>query len=104
ANWARKGNYEKASPVFDEVIKDSKSPETLAVAWVNKGHALFASQQFEPALLAYLRVPAFYPEQKLILPQALLGAGRAFAGIGDGQKARETLNELLSGFPASPEA
>lgn len=104
ANWARKGDFEKASPVFDEVIKESKSPETLAQAWLNKGHALLAAQQFDPALMAYLRVPVFYPEQRLILPQAMLGAGRAFAGIGDGQKARETLNELISGFPASPEA
>lgn len=104
ANWVRKGQTDKAAPIFDQAIKDSHNPQTLAVAWLNKGVILAERKDWDGALLAYLHVPVFYPEQKLLMPQALLGSARAFVGMEDLPDAERTYNELIASFPASPEA
>jgi tetratricopeptide (TPR) repeat protein len=104
ANWARKGDHEKAIAVYDEVINAGTSEETLARAWLNKGISLLALKEYDPALLACLHVPVFYPDQKTLMPQALLGSARAYAGVDDLPDAEKTFNELLSQYPNSPEA
>ena len=38
------------------------------------------------------------------MPQALLGSGRAYAGLADKENAEKTFNELISRFPSSAEA
>ncbi|MGB8353254.1 MAG: tetratricopeptide repeat protein [Chthoniobacteraceae bacterium] len=103
ASWARKGDHEKAIATYDEVINASTSQETLARAWLGKGDSMLALKDFDPALVAYLHVPVFYPGQKLLMPQALLGSARAYAGVDDPQDAEKTFDELLSQFPNSRE-
>lgn len=104
ASWARKGDFDKATPVFDQAIKESKNPDTLALAWLQKGRALADSKEWDPALLAFMHLPVFYPEQKLLMPQALLGSARAFVGMEDLPDAEKTFSEVISDFAASPEA
>ena len=100
----RKGDPEKAAAVCDEVLKASNDPDTLALAWVTKGRANLALKDCDSALLAFLRVPVFYPDQTSLMPQALLGSGRAYAGLADKENAEKTFNELISRFPSSAEA
>jgi tetratricopeptide (TPR) repeat protein len=104
ASGARKGRHEEALVVYDEAIAQSTDPETLAVAWLNKGHSLLASNQWEPALLAYLRLPVLYPDRALWLPPALLGSARAFEALEDFPEAEARLNALLRDYPESPSA
>jgi TolA-binding protein len=102
--WAKSGDYAKAAKVFDEVIEKSTRPSTLARAWVSKGQGQLEAKDYEEALLSFLRVPIFYSDQKSTVPTALLGCARAYAGLGDVGHERETLDQLISQYPNSPEA
>lgn len=104
AAWTRKGEHDKALPVYDAVIKESKDHAVLSQAWLNKGHSLLAQKEYEPALLAYLHVPVFYPEQNLLVPAAMLGSGRALIGLDDRAEAETRLEELITRYPNSAEA
>ena len=100
----RKQQFEKALQICDGAIKESVQPDVLAEAWVNKGHVLFAKKEWDAALLAYLRVPVFYHNQKIIMPAALLGAAKAYRRLDDDDRAKKSINELTETFPKSPEA
>jgi tetratricopeptide (TPR) repeat protein len=100
---ARKKNYDSATAVFDSAIAECKSPEILAYAWLNKAHILLAKRAFEPALLAYLRISVLYPNQRFLLPAALIGSAHAYRGLGDENEARRTLTEEASKYPDAPE-
>jgi hypothetical protein len=99
----RKKNYDSAIPVFDSAIAESKSPDILAYAWINKANVLLAKRAFEPALLAYLHIPVLYPDQKLLMPAALIGSAQAYLGLGDQNDAQRTLTEEASKYPDAPE-
>lgn len=102
--WAKAGNTTKAAVVFDEVIAKSTRPATLAQAWVSKGEGQLEAKDFDGALLSFLRVPIFYSDQATIMPAALLGSARAYAGVGDSSRERETLQQLTTEYAQSPEA
>ena len=104
AIWTRKGQHDKALAVYDAVIKESKNRDALALAWLNKGNSLLALRKWEPAILAYLQVPVFYADKKLLVPQALLGGAWGMEGLQDFAGAEAKLNELIEDFPTSPEA
>jgi len=104
ASRARQGRHEEALPVYDDVIAQSTDPETLATAWLNKGHSLLALGQTEQALLAYLRVPVFYPDRTLLVAAALLGSAQALEALEDLPEAEVRLNALLRDYPESPSA
>ena len=104
AGWARKGDSSKALTVFDAAIKQSKTGETLAQAWVGKGNALLAGKEFADALRAFLHVPVFYPEQKLVMPGALLGSAKAYLALEDAANGKNALGDLTIHYPESPEA
>jgi tetratricopeptide (TPR) repeat protein len=101
---AQSGGHEEALQTFNAVISGSKNKDTLAEAWLYKGESLFALRRFEPAILAYLHVPVFYPEDKLLVPDAMLGGARAMIGLQDGKGAKDELDELVKNFPSSPQA
>jgi tetratricopeptide (TPR) repeat protein len=100
----RKQEYDKALEVCDSVIKDSAKPGVLAEAWVNKGDVFLAQKQWDGAALAYLHVPVFYPNEKLLMPPAMLGSARAFRGLDDLERAKKSLNELIKDYPKSAQA
>jgi tetratricopeptide (TPR) repeat protein len=104
AAWARKGQYEKAIAVYDAAIQQSTDRETLALAWLNKGHSLLGLKQWESAALAYLHIPVFFPEDGMLVAPALLGSARAMVGLGDFTGAELRLNDLIKMFPGSREA
>jgi tetratricopeptide (TPR) repeat protein len=100
----RKRDFEKALAICDAAIKESVDPEIVANAWLNKGDALFAQKEWDAALLAYLHVPVFFPDQKLVMPSALLGSGKASALLDDKTQATISFNELIAAFPKSAQA
>lgn len=104
AAWGRQGEYEKSLAGCDGVIRESNKPDILAQAWLQKGHDLFAQRKWEPALLAYLHIPVFYPNQKLLMPSALLGSALALTALDDVAAAEERLQEVIASYPSSPEA
>jgi tetratricopeptide (TPR) repeat protein len=104
AVWARSGEYQKADNYYDKAIAESTNPQTIATAWCRKGDALLALEQYDAALLAYLRVPTLYSDQETVLPASLLGAAEAYLGLEDKTHAVAVLKKLIRGNPASPEA
>jgi tetratricopeptide (TPR) repeat protein len=104
ASAVRKGDYELSLPVFEVAIKDSKNRETVVNAWLNKGHCHLGLKQWEQAILAYLRLPVFFSEQRILIPQAQLGAARAMSGLGDPASAAAKYGEIINSYPKSAEA
>jgi tetratricopeptide (TPR) repeat protein len=100
----RKRDFQKALAICDAAIKESLDPEIVANAWLNKGDALFAQKEWDAALLAYLHVPFFFPDQKLVMPGALLGSGKASALLDDKTQATRSFNDLIAAFPKSAQA
>lgn len=100
----RKGEYKKALELYDTVIGESADHATLAQAWINKGRCLLALREWEDAGLAFVRIPALYPDQKLLFPPALLGTASAFAGLREFDEARRRFQEIVDTYPDSPEA
>lgn len=104
ASLVRKQDYEKAAEICDAAIKESARPDVLADAWVTKGNILLAQKEWDAALLAFLRVPVFYRDEKLFVPPALLGSARAYRRLEDLDRAKRSLNDLTKDFPKSAEA
>jgi tetratricopeptide (TPR) repeat protein len=114
----RKGEHQSSLPLYDEAYKATKRQDILGLIAVNKGDSLVAlgdalkakgeidqaDRRYEAALLSYLRVPALYPSQKQYLPQATLGAGRAYLGMEDFERALVSVKELRENFAGTPEA
>jgi tetratricopeptide (TPR) repeat protein len=104
AGMARRGEHARALELCEAVIKESTNPETLAAAAISKGESHLGLKQWEDALLSFLQIPVFHPEKKLLLPSSLLGTGRAYFGIQDLPRAKDTLDELIKNFGGTAEA
>ena len=104
ASLVKKLEYEKAAEICDAAIKESTRPDVLADAWVTKGNLLLAQKEWDSALLAFLRVPVFYRDEKLFMPPAMLGSARAYRRLEDLERAKKSLNDLIATFPQSAEA
>ena len=104
ASLVARQEFEKAAQICDAAIKESTRADVLADAWVTKGNLLMAQKQWDAALLAYLRVPVFYRDEKLFMPAALLGSARAYRRLEDLDRAKRSLHDLIAAFPKSPEA
>ena len=102
--FIKKGEFDKALAICDAAIKNSTDPTALANAWIARGDALLAQKNWDEALMAYLHVPVFYQDEKIFLPAALLGSGRAYRRLNDNQRAKKALNELIKTYPQSAEA
>ena len=100
----RRGEHARALELCDSVIKESTNPDTLAAAAISKGECHLGLKQWEEALLAFLQIPVFHPEKKVLQPPSLLGTGRAYFGIQDLPRARNTLDELIKNFGGTAEA
>jgi len=93
-----------AESLLETVLKESKDPAPRAGAYIIQGDVLLKDGKWEDALYAYMQVPVFYPSEKILLPAALLGRGRAHLGMDDLADAKETLEELRRDYPATPAA
>jgi TolA-binding protein len=100
----RKQDFDRAHQLCDAVIKESTRTDVLADAWVTKGNILLAKKEWDAALLAFLRVPVFYRQEKLFMPPALLGSARAYRRLDDIDRAKKSLQDLIAAYPKSTEA
>lgn len=100
----KQGNAASAVGAARNVIKDSKSSENIANAWLVVGAGEIAQKNYRAALLAYLHVPVFFPDNKVALPAALLGAARALEGMEDFSRSKDSLDRLMTDYANSPEA
>lgn len=94
AGLIRKEDFEAAAKICDSTIKESTRADILAEAWLKKGDLLFAEKKWDEALIAYLHVPIFYPDEKLFLPPALLGSALSYLRLDDNERAKKSLNDL----------
>jgi tetratricopeptide (TPR) repeat protein len=101
---SRRGEYEKAIGICDQILKEGNKPETMAIAAINKARSHQALKQWDSAVLAYLNIPVFYPEQRAYVPTYLLGSAQCYFELSDLPRARTALNELIKTYPAAPEA
>ena len=104
ASLVARQEFEKAAQICESAIKESTRPDVLADAWVTKGNLLMAQKEWDSALLAFLRVPVFYREEKLFMPAAMLGSARAYRRLEDLERATKSLNDLIAAYPNSAEA
>ena len=103
AKLTRRGDYARALEMFNQVMKESTKPMTLATASVNMGQSYLGLKQYESALLAFLQIPVFYPRQKMLLTQSILGCARAYYGMENLPKAKSTLEDLIKDYASAPQ-
>lgn len=100
---ARGGRESLANIMIDEIVREAPAP-VQARAWLLRGDLAAARSSHVEALEAYLRIPAFYGTLDELLPQALLGAARAYKGYGDTGRAERAAIELIDTFPDTIQA
>ncbi|MGI8602366.1 MAG: tetratricopeptide repeat protein [Verrucomicrobiales bacterium] len=98
------GDPRKAVEELRAHIVATTDPDTLADAWLFAGHHYGTLGDQQSALLAYLRVPVFYPGRAIALAGARLGAARSFVALEDPARARASLKELIAKVPNTAEA
>ncbi len=101
---SRKGQFQQALVLIDPILKEGRDAKILATAWLCAGECWLGLKDSEPALIAYLHIPVFYPEEKLLMPAALLGSARALENLDDPARAKASLDELLKDYASSAEA
>lgn len=104
AAMTRNGSHAEALKIYETLTKEAMRHWTLATVAVNKGRSHLALKQYEPALLSFLQIPVFYPDEKIFVPQAMLGSAQAYFALEDLPRAKETLKELIQEYPSSPQA
>jgi len=95
------GDPRKALDQLRDIILNARDPETLADAWLFTGLHRAAVNEPQEALIAFLRVPVFYPALTVPLATARLGAARSYIALEDLPAARRMLRELIEAEPAS---
>ena len=103
AKLTRRGDYARALEMFNQVMKESTKPMTLATASVNMGQSYLGLKQYESALLSFLQIPVFYPRQKMLLTQSILGCAKAYYGMENLPKAKSTLEDLIKDYSSAPQ-
>lgn len=101
---ARRGDHAKAIEICDDILREASRPDVMATAAINKARSHHALKQWESAVLAYLNIPVFYPEQKGYVPTYLLGSAQCYFELSDLPRAKDALNELIKNYPAVSEA
>jgi len=104
SRMVKKGDPVKALEIVETVIKQSSDPKTLSLAWVTKGEVLLKNRDFANAAMSFLRLPVFFPEEKSLMPQVLLGASLAMKGANDLGNAKTYFTTLITDYPNTPEA
>jgi tetratricopeptide (TPR) repeat protein len=94
----------EALAAYDAVIDQGSDPKTLTQAWMAEGDVRFGEHAFDEALLAYLTVPVFFPDNNPQMPRALWGVAQSYAKLKDAPNQEKALHELVSHYPDSPEA
>jgi hypothetical protein len=103
------GNAKEALSMSNEILKqEGTDSATSAIAYLANGHAHFALKEYKDANFAYLHLPIFFPDQKAMMPTALLGSARCYAKLQTKNEFEaeldQTIKDLINSYPSSPEA
>ena len=104
ASLSRRGEMARALPIAEAAMRESKDVAVRAPAAVIRGESLLAKKEWDDAVLAFVEVPVLYPQERPLLPRALLGKARALLGGDDFSAARATLEKLRQRYPAALES
>jgi len=100
--WA--GQWKEAIAASDPIINNEDSSSTaLSLAYLASGESHYALKEYEDAAFSYLHIPIFFPEEKLMMPKALLGSARCFAKLDVRNELESSISTLKESFPTSPE-
>ncbi len=102
-----KGEWEEAVRIFEEIQKDYAQtaqalqvPVYIAYHYRKTGETELLTQAYQKAVTDYQKIITDYPNTKVaILAKQLLA--ESYVGLGNSQKARELLNELVEVMPDS---
>ena len=98
------GKAKDAIAASDEIINSDQSDSTtLSLAYLASGYSHFALKEYEEAAFAYLHIPIFFPDEKSLMPKALIGSARCFAKLDVKNELESSLSTLVESFPNSPE-
>ena len=96
-----------ALDAYEALIKENGgggNSAVLALAWLSKGKAHYALEQYDEALMDFLTVTVFYSEQAVDQPPAVLGSARAYVKLQEPQNAMKAFQQIVDTWPDSPEA
>ena len=96
------GDPRQALESLRALILNARDPETLADAWLFTGQHRSAVNEQAEALIAFLRVPVFYPALPVPMAYARLGAARCHVALEDLPAARRVLGTLIKEQGTSP--
>jgi tetratricopeptide (TPR) repeat protein len=94
----------EAVRLADQIIASSEDRGALADAYLAKGRAYFAQDNYSDALLAFLNLPVFYDQQPTNTAAAVLGSARCYMALGDTRRGVRSYLDVQEQFPALPEA
>ena len=100
--WA--GKSKEALAASDQIINsDASDSATLSLAYLANGEAHYALKEYEDAVMAFLHVPIFFPDQTLLMPKALIGSARSFAKLDSKNELDSAIQTLAESYSTSPE-
>lgn len=93
-----------AGAVLIELLRDPVSVEVEVEGALLLGEVHLAGKEWEKALEAFLRIPAFHGRRVDLMPRVLLGSARAYRGLNDAGRVERTLLELNDRYPEAVQA
>ncbi|MEY3219444.1 MAG: tol-pal system protein YbgF [Pseudomonadota bacterium] len=96
----QRGQYEKATQVFESFIKQSPTGDYADNAQYWLGEAYYSKRDFVGALAAFKKLVDNYPDSPK-KSHALLKIGFSYDELGDKVNARQTLEQVRNEFPAT---
>lgn len=98
------GRVEAAEALVRSIWLDGVAAEVEPEAHVVLGRIALARGRAEEAIEAFLQVPTFFGRRDDLWPEAMLGAARGYALLGDQRRARQAAGALERRFPESSAA
>lgn len=98
------GRFDKAAALYNGTLKMKIEEALQARVQYGLAELYLSKEEYEPALMAYLRVLVLFSEQKEVAPGAMLKAGLCYEKLGDIVRARQIYEEIIADYPKTTQA
>jgi len=98
------GKVDGAGAVLSELLRDPVSVEVEVEGAILLGEFHLARKEWEKALEAFLRIPAFHGRRVDLMPRVLLGSARAYRGLNDAGRVERSVLELTDRYAETAQA
>lgn len=98
-----KGDYQRALPIYKEIVYNNKNPDSTATAWFMMGECFFKIGKYDQAILQYQKIISKNSSHSKA-PSALLRQAEAFEQLKDAETAKLIYRKLISSYRYTPEA